>query len=47
MTVEEEEQLAAEGYRFYAEEAAEFASATARAVAEAICTLDDSLGLGG
>ena len=30
----EEEQLAAEGYRFYAQEASEFAEASARAVAE-------------
>lgn len=33
---EEEERLAAEGYRFYAHEAAEFAEASARAFAEAI-----------
>ncbi len=30
----EERQLAAEGYRFYAQEASEFAEASARAVAE-------------
>jgi metal-responsive CopG/Arc/MetJ family transcriptional regulator len=33
---EEEEQLAAEGYRFYAQEASEFAEASAIAVAEAL-----------
>jgi len=33
---EEEEQLAIEGYRFYAEEASEFAEASATAVAEAL-----------
>jgi len=33
---EEEEQLAIEGYRFYAEEASEFAEASAAAVAEAL-----------
>jgi len=32
----EEERLAAEGYRFYAQEASEFASASAPAVAEAL-----------
>ena len=32
----EEQQLAAEGYRFYAQEASEFAAASARAVAEAL-----------
>jgi len=32
----EEEQLAAEGYRFYAQEASEFAGASASAVAEAL-----------
>jgi metal-responsive CopG/Arc/MetJ family transcriptional regulator len=32
----EEERLAAEGYEFYAQEAIEFASATAEAVAEVI-----------
>jgi Arc/MetJ-type ribon-helix-helix transcriptional regulator len=32
----EEERLAAEGYRFYAAEASEFAAASASAVAEAI-----------
>lgn len=31
----EDEQLAAAGYRFYAQEASEFASATHRAIAEA------------
>ena len=35
----EEKQLAAEGYRFYAQEASEFAEASARAVAE---SLDDA-----
>ena len=34
--VVEEEQLAAEGYRFYAQEASEFAGASASAVAEAL-----------
>lgn len=34
--VEEEERLAAEGYRFYAREASEFAEASARAVAESL-----------
>ena len=33
---EEEEQLAIEGYRFYAEEASEFAETSAVAVAEAL-----------
>jgi metal-responsive CopG/Arc/MetJ family transcriptional regulator len=33
---EEEERLAAEGYRFYAQEADEFARASASAVAEAL-----------
>ena len=32
----EEEQLAAEGYRFYAQEASEFAGASASTVAEAL-----------
>jgi hypothetical protein len=32
----EEEQLAAEGYRFYAQEASEFAEASLRAVAESL-----------
>lgn len=32
----EEERLAAEGYRFYAREAEEFAAASSRAVAEAV-----------
>jgi metal-responsive CopG/Arc/MetJ family transcriptional regulator len=32
----EEERLAAEGYRFYAQEASEFAEASARAVTEAL-----------
>jgi metal-responsive CopG/Arc/MetJ family transcriptional regulator len=32
---QEEEQLAAEGYRFYAQEASEFADAASQAVAEA------------
>ncbi|MGB9620204.1 MAG: ribbon-helix-helix protein, CopG family [Armatimonadota bacterium] len=32
----EEERLAAEGYRFYAQEAEEFAAASSRAVAEAV-----------
>ena len=32
----EEERLAAQGYRFYASEATEFATASARATAEAI-----------
>jgi metal-responsive CopG/Arc/MetJ family transcriptional regulator len=32
----EEERLAAEGYRFYGQEAAEFAEATAQAAAEVI-----------
>lgn len=32
----EEEQLAAEGYRFYAQEASEFAEVSARAVAESL-----------
>lgn len=36
----EEERLAAEGYQFYAQEAAEFATASARAVAEAFTTLE-------
>jgi hypothetical protein len=34
--VAEEERLAAEGYRFYAQEASEFAEASARAVAESL-----------
>jgi metal-responsive CopG/Arc/MetJ family transcriptional regulator len=33
---EEEERLAAEGYRFYAQEASQFAEASAAAVAEAL-----------
>ena len=33
---EEEERLAAEGYRFYAQEASEFAQASAAAVAEVL-----------
>ncbi|UCG12837.1 MAG: hypothetical protein JSU72_20615, partial [Deltaproteobacteria bacterium] len=33
---EEEERLAAEGYRFYAQEASEFAEASAAALAEAL-----------
>ena len=33
---EEEERLAAEGYRFYAQEASEFAEVSARAVAESL-----------
>lgn len=33
---EEEERLAAEGYQFYAQEASEFAAASATAVAEAL-----------
>ena len=33
---EEEEQLAAEGYRFYAQEASQFAEASAAATAEAL-----------
>ena len=33
---EEEERLAAEGYQFYAQEASEFAAASAAAVAEAL-----------
>ena len=33
---EEEERLAAEGYRFYAQEASEFAAASAAAIAEAL-----------
>ena len=33
---QEEERLAAEGYQFYAQEAAEFAAATATATAEAL-----------
>ncbi|OIO94843.1 MAG: hypothetical protein AUK03_06220 [Anaerolineae bacterium CG2_30_64_16] len=32
----EEERLAAEGYRYYAQEAQEFAAASSRAVAEAV-----------
>jgi metal-responsive CopG/Arc/MetJ family transcriptional regulator len=32
----EEERLAAEGYRFYAQEAEEFAAASSRAIAEAV-----------
>lgn len=32
----EQERLAAEGYRFYADEGSEFAAASARAVAEAV-----------
>ncbi len=38
---EEEERLAAEGYRFYSEEALEFAEASAKAFAEAISSDDD------
>jgi metal-responsive CopG/Arc/MetJ family transcriptional regulator len=34
--VEEEERLAAEGYQFYAQEASEFAEASAAAIAEAL-----------
>ena len=33
---EEEERLAAEGYRFYAQEASQFAEASAAAIAEAL-----------
>ena len=36
LIAEEEERLAAEGYRFYAQEASEFAEASAAATAEAL-----------
>ncbi|MGD2206038.1 MAG: hypothetical protein PVH17_04585, partial [Anaerolineae bacterium] len=36
MNLEVSEELAAEGYRFYAREASEFAEASAKAVAEAL-----------
>ena len=36
LQAQEEEQLAAEGYRFYAQEAADFAAASATAVEEAL-----------